>query len=145
MWSAAAVLVCALDLLGRSAGSFPPIAFVDVRPPDVSPRAEGFVRAGEETIHLLTSADAFQRSRRVGDKCGDLNASRKVASVLVHEEWHVRNGPDERGAYYAQLMALRTMSAGPGNPVYAQVYRAMRQTVGARPREVMASADRIVP
>jgi hypothetical protein len=61
-----------------------------------------------------------QQSR---DKCGDFNAARKLASILVHEEWHVRNGPDEEGAYAAQLITLMRLGAGPGNPVYAEVAR----------------------
>jgi hypothetical protein len=139
MWGAATVLVCALDLLGRSAGSFPPIAFLEVRPPDVSARADAFVRRDDDTIYLVTTAPAFQRLQRSRDRCGDLNSVRSLASVLVHEEWHVRNGPDERRAYEAQLMALRAMNAGPGNPVYAAVNRAMTHTLKALPRQVLAS------
>jgi hypothetical protein len=139
MWSAATVLVCALDLLGRSAGSFPPITFLEVRPPDVSARADAFVRRGDDTIYLVTTAPAFQRLQRSRDRCSELNAVRSLASVLVHEEWHVRNGPDERRAYEAQLMALRAMNAGPGNPVYAGVNRAMNHTLKTRPRQVLAS------
>ena len=30
----------------------------------------------------------------------------KLASVIVHETWHLKNGPDERGAYDAQLAFL---------------------------------------
>lgn len=125
MWSAGLVLVCALDLLGRSARSFPPINLLDVRPGDVSAHADAFVRQGEDVIHLLTSAPAFQRVQRSPHKCGNHNDLRKLASILVHEEWHVRNGPDERRAYEAQLMALITLDAGPGHPVYAGVVRAM--------------------
>lgn len=143
MWSAAAVLVCALDLLGRSTATFPPIQMLDTRPADVSPQADGFVRTGDHTIYLLTSSAAFERLRRSGDKCGDLNAVRRIASVLVHEEWHLRNGPDERGAYEAQLMALRAMQAGPGNPVYAGVFRAMRHTLQGK--ELAARSEEAAP
>jgi hypothetical protein len=53
VWSAASVLVCVLNILGRSAETFPPIALLDVRPPDVSERAEAFVRSGDDTINLI--------------------------------------------------------------------------------------------
>ena len=33
----------------------------------------------------------------------------KIASIIVHEEWHLRHGPDESGAYHAQLTALAAM------------------------------------
>jgi hypothetical protein len=146
MWSATTVLVCALELMGRSAESFPPIAFVEVRPADVSPRADGFVRMPEKTIYLVVSSPAFARARRAQYKCGDFDALRRIASVLIHEEWHVRNGADERGAYQAQLMALLTLDAGPGNPAYEGVKRAMREALALRSRQARSPADRpVVP
>jgi hypothetical protein len=134
MWSAAAILVCALDLLGRSVTSFPPIAFVDTRPPDVSDRAEAFVRVGDPTIYLLTSSAVFQEAQRSSEKCGGFPALRKLASVIVHEEWHVRHGTDERGAYEAQLTALASMSGGLGSPVYGAVNRAMHAAIETQKR-----------
>lgn len=140
MWSAATVLVCALDLLGRSVTSLPPINLVEVRPPDVSIRAEAFVRGGDKTIYLMASSPALMRAQRARYKCGELNDLRRIASVLVHEEWHVRNGPDEVGAYQAQLMALRTLNAGSGNPVYAGVLRAMKEAVTRHPQQARGAA-----
>lgn len=134
MWSAATILVCALDLLGRSVTSLPPIAFVDIRPPDVSARAEAFVRIGDPTIYLLTSSAVFKEAQSSREKCGGFPALRKLASVIVHEEWHVRHGADERGAYAAQLTALASMSAGPGNLVYNEVMRAMTVAVETQKR-----------
>jgi hypothetical protein len=133
MWSAAVVVVCALDLLGRSAGTFPPIELVDVAPPGASPFVEGFVQPGREAIYLVTSSPAFRAARASGQRCGDRSAVRKIASVIVHEEWHLRHGPDERGAYQAQLSALLTMGADFTTPVFAEVSRAMR-TVTTRRR-----------
>jgi hypothetical protein len=60
-----------------------------------------------------------------------LNAIRKIASVLVHEEWHVRHGSDEAGAYAAQLTTLVALDAGPGHPVYYEVTRSMQATIRA--------------
>lgn len=125
MWTAATVLVCALNLLHRTAGSFPPIEFVDVRPTYVSANAEAYVRQGHPQIYLITTSPAFARARRSDYKCRDLDAIRKIASVLVHEERHVRYGEDEAGAYAAQLSTLIALDAGPGSPLYYEVTRSM--------------------
>jgi hypothetical protein len=132
MWTAETVLVCALNLLHRSAHSFPPIEFVSTRPAYISGNAEAYVLEGDRRIHLVTATAAFERARRAAHKCGELQALRKIASVLVHEEWHVRNGSDERGAYIAQLRTLVDLDAGPGNPLFTEVRRSMRFAISAR-------------
>ena len=126
MWTAETVLVCALALLPRAADSFPPIVLLDFRPADVSLNAEAFVRYGDPRIYVLTEAPAFRRARFARNRCGELQALRKIASVVVHEEWHVRHPGDERGAYNAQLMALRSVGADQGNPLLWEVQRSMR-------------------
>jgi len=88
--------------------------------------AEGFVRRGEPRIHLLTDTASFEHARRSRFRCGALQALRKIASVVMHEEWHVRYPGDEAGAYAAQLIALVGMGAGPGNSLYLEVWRARR-------------------
>jgi hypothetical protein len=120
MSTAASVLVCALSLLGRSAGTFPPIVLLDVRPAGVSENAEGFVRRQPDTIYLLTSSRTFRDAM-----LGDVNAVKKIASVIVHEEWHVLHGAAERPAYEAQLTTLWRLNAGPGTRVYHSVTKAM--------------------
>jgi len=137
MWTAEVVLVCALSLLHRSADSFPPIELVSARPPYVSAHAEGYVLQGHARIHLVTASSAFARARRALYKCGDVNAIRKIASMLVHEEWHVRHGSDEADAYLAQLTTLASLNAGPGTPLFTDVSRSMqaelrRQSRGTR-------------
>jgi len=131
MWTAETVLVCALTLLHRSVESFPPIELVDARPPYVSANVDAYVPVGGARIYVLTTTPAFTRARRANYKCGELNAIRKIASVLVHEEWHVRHGSDEAGAYAAQLTTLVALDAGPGNPVYYEVTRSMQATIRA--------------
>ena len=106
MWSAETVVACALALLTRSEASFPPIEFVEHPPAVVSPNAEGFVRVGERRIYLVTSSPVFRRARQAMYRCGDIEAHRKLASVLVHEEWHVKHGADEVQAYMTQLLTL---------------------------------------
>jgi hypothetical protein len=129
MWTAEVVLVCALNMLGRSAASFPPIELVRDVPVDVSATAEGFVRLGDRRIYLVATSSAFQRARHSLDRCGDTMAIRKIASVLIHEEVHLKQGPDEKNAYHAQLTMLTALGAGPATPPYREVVLAMRQAM----------------
>jgi hypothetical protein len=102
VWTAETVLVCALSMLPR-----------------------------DRRIHLLTTSRAFQRAMRAADRCGDPQALKKIASVVVHEEWHVRNGPDEAGAYEAQLTILTALHSGPGTPLFTEVWLARRHATSA--------------
>ena len=146
MWSAAAVLVCALELLGRSPEAFPSIRLLDAAPPDASASVEGFVRAGDPTIYLIASSAPFLTARASTYRCGERDALRKIASIVIHEEWHVRNGADERGAYQAQLMALMRMGVPQDGPLYTGVTRAMLAvTTARRPASVQATSARSRP
>jgi hypothetical protein len=130
MASAALVVACALSLLGRSAGSLPPIALVDVPPSPVSRLAEGFTDG--RSIFLVTSSEMFRIANaaawRARPHCGDRLAVAKIASVIVHEEWHIRHGGDERGAYEAQATALLRLGFALESPLVRSV-RASMQTV----------------
>jgi hypothetical protein len=124
MTDAAAVVLCALALLGRSPETMPRIELVDLVMLDhvtdgMSP-IEGYVIRGSGTISVVTSSAAFRTAR-----CGRRRSLLKLASILAHEEWHVRCGGDERGAYEAQLAALVRLGAGPETAVYQQVRQAM--------------------
>lgn len=132
MWTAETVVACALALLARSAASLPPIELVDVPPAYASPQADAFVRVGEARIYLVTSSDVFRRAQASKYRCGDLDAYRLLASVIIHEEWHVKHGRDEVEAYNAQLMTLRVLGAGPGNPAYTTAWRSMRAALARR-------------
>ena len=134
MWSAEAVLACALALLNRNAASFPPVELVAVRPGFVSPAAEGYVVDGVARIYIVTTANVFLEARHSVYPCGNLSPIRKIASVLIHEEWHLQHGRDEAGAYLAQLTALVSMGAGPGTPIYGEVRRSMAAALRARPK-----------
>ena len=135
MLSAAAVLVCALDLLARQAGGFAPIVLIDTRPDDVSPTAEAFVRRNPDTIYLITTTPAF-----LAAKAGDDTALKKIASIIVHEQWHIRNGPDERGAYQAQLAALFGLGIDPGSLLAFGVRKAMLKVLAAQKRAARPAA-----
>ncbi len=127
MLTAAAVVVCALDLLGRSPVSTAQIKFLSEPPPGVSRNAEGFVTRNPDTIHLITSAPAFHAALRGPYEPGSRDACRHVASVIVHEEWHLRYGADEEGAYLAQLTMLTALNAD--NRALSSVRRAMMVVV----------------
>ena len=120
MLAAAAVVVCALDLLGRSQ-AIAPIELLASPPPSQSANAEAFITRSPPTIHLITSTAAFRDAQ--DDWQGRRDACRKIASIIVHEEWHLQHGPDERGAYQAQLTALAAMGADP--TIIGSVRRAM--------------------
>jgi hypothetical protein len=132
MLSATAVLVCALSLLGRDARSMPPIELLERLPPGVSPRVEAFVYTGGRTIYLATSSPVFQEARRADrSTCGG-DALKKLASILVHEEWHVRHGRDERGAYEAQIDTLRRLNIQPDSRLLLGVTRSMLAVLEAQ-------------
>ena len=110
MLTAAAVVVCALDLLGRPHSTVP-ITLLDAPPPGVSANAEAFARRNPDTIYLITSTDAFRSAQRERYGRGAIDSCRHVAGIIVHEEWHLRNGDDEQGAYLAQLTTLAALGA----------------------------------
>jgi hypothetical protein len=97
-------------MLGRSADRLPPLRVVETSPPGVSPTAQAFINRIDGSIYLIASAPAFrevQDAQTQGrSRCGSRRARGMLASVVVHEEWHLRFGPDEKGAYQAQLMEL---------------------------------------
>jgi hypothetical protein len=113
MLTAAAVVVCALELLGRSPRSTVPIRFLDHPPPDVSRNAEAFTVHDPDTIVLITATEAFRNAQRGATEPGGRDGCRKLASVIVHEEWHLKHGGDEEGAYLAQLTTLAMLNAPP--------------------------------
>ena len=132
MWSAEVVFVCALSLLGRSPQSFPPTQLVERAPAGVSPLAQAYVgREGGTHVVLITSTSAFIAARRSITHCSDLEALREIAGVLAHEEWHVRHGADEEGAYDAQLIALLFVGAAQDGALYHKVVQAKLAVLAA--------------
>ena len=93
----------------------PRIELIDVAPPDVSAGAEAFVGRSADTIYLITSSPAFRDASRDSRGMQLLRAAmQKLASILAHEEWHVRHGPDEKSAYEYQLVTLIRLGVQPG-------------------------------
>jgi hypothetical protein len=151
MWTAEVVLLCALEVLGRSAASFPPIELVATAPANASPGVEAYVGPWDKKIYLVTTSAPFRRQMASNTRCGDVMAARKLASILIHEELHIRENASERTAYQAQLLRLILMGAGIGSPPYQEVFRAMQHTanrdrarvpVPATPAGLMASDTR---
>jgi hypothetical protein len=126
MPSAATIIACALVLLGKSESTMPRIVLVDVPPVYASPQVEAYVRPSDDTIYVVTSSPLFRTVQGWKSECGDPLALKKLASVLVHEEWHIRHGGPERDAYYAQLTALVQLGVPPGHGVYTSVMRSMQ-------------------
>jgi len=134
MWTAASVLACALAVLGRSEAKMPRIELLDVAPPAVSAGAEAFVDRDTNTIYLITSSAVFQWALEARH-CSETVPIRKLASILAHEEWHVRHGPDEKSAYQHQLITLIRLGLLPGSGVYGEVQLSMRRVLDARKRD----------
>lgn len=128
----AAVLACALEMLGPSAQTLPGIELIP-RPPGVPADVEAFVRDGEPVIWLITDSDAFEAAG--ASDCRDAAAVAKLASIIVHEEWHVSHGADESDAYQAQLEALARWGVSSESQVYQGVRRSRQAVVnGSRRR-----------
>jgi hypothetical protein len=136
MWSAATVITCALAALGRDASTLPPIELVETRPAGVSKNAEAFTRGTSNVIYLITSSTAFKTAQ----DNRDYSAVAKIASVIVHEEWHLRHGLDENGAYDAQLLALTRLGRGPGTTIYDEVWRSKLAALRTQRPNVSANA-----
>lgn len=113
MLSAAAVVLCAFAFLGRSPSANVPIKFLHTPPPGISQNAEAVAAREPPTIYLIMSSSAFRSAQNGRGEIGHSDGCKKLASVIVHEEWHIRNGPDEEGAYVAQIVALMEMKARP--------------------------------
>ncbi len=101
---------------------------------------QAYAQFADRRIVLVTSTSAFTRAREARDRCGDVEAIREIAGILAHEEWHLRYGPDEKGAYYAQLIALMSVGAGPDTPLYHKVMRSKQAVSDASKRAAEARA-----
>jgi hypothetical protein len=108
-----AVLDTALRLAGPPSYAHLPIVLISELPVTVSPGAEAWTvhdeRGKGDRIFVYTRSRTFRCAsvpRGDRDRC-----LLKLASVIVHEAWHLRNGPDEAGAYEAQLIFLKSKEA----------------------------------
>lgn len=137
------VLVCALELMGRSAQQLPPILIVD-RPVDATLQAVAFVRKGEPAINIIGTSPLFRAAVEANQhrsECRGLDLLRLLASSIAHEEWHLRHGPDERGAYLAQMTEIQRLGSGPGRWPYEAVRRAMKASLAGQELRARAAAS----
>jgi hypothetical protein len=134
MWIAATALVCALGVLNRSEASLPRIEIVDQAPAFVSAGAEAFVQRNPDIIFLIASSAVVRDAAGERGECGDLFAVKKLASILIHEEAHLRYGDNEERAYYRQLITLIQLGLGPESRIYRDVHKSMRAVLQARKR-----------
>lgn len=111
------VLMCALSMVGPGAPTLPPIELVETTPTDVSPNAEAFVRGA--TIYLVTSIAVFQRAMGSPRRCGEFNALRTIASIIIHEEWHVATSLIPCAAWSQSAPAMSRVRSA--NPMIAQL------------------------
>jgi len=133
-----AVLDRALRLAGPQQYAHLSFVLVSELPGTVSPGAEAWTMFDEhgkgDRIFVYTRSRTFQcasTSRADQDQC-----LLKLASVIVHEAWHLRNGLDEVGAYEAQLTFLRFVEASS----FLQVNEAAAVNI----REVRRARDRVL-
>jgi hypothetical protein len=104
----------ALDLLKWSPDHVPTIEVVEVRPPRVSPLAEGWTTyngdgSGRPTIYVA-GWSALYRAALANRLDAHFDVIR-LAGVLAHERAHVEHGPNEELAYLAQLITLENLQA----------------------------------
>ena len=86
----------------------PPIALTSTLPWTASSGAEAWTTYDDnnrgDRIFVYTGSELFHCATR--GRQPDWQCMLKLASILVHEVWHFRNGRDEAGAYNAQLTFL---------------------------------------
>ena len=90
------------------------IEVVAVRPPRVSPLAEGWILYNVEGRPLPTIYVAGWSALYRAVLANRLDVHFDVirlASVLAHERAHIEHGPDEELAYLAQLITLERLRA----------------------------------
>src|SRR5262245_41214326 len=79
-----------------------PIDLTSVLPDSASPGIEGWTiprtDGKGERIFVYTGSDIF----RCASKGENYQCRLRLASIIVHEAWHFKHGPSERGAYAAQ-------------------------------------------
>jgi hypothetical protein len=115
-----------------------PFILISALPPMVSPGAEAWTVYDEHgkgaRIFVYTRSRTF-RCASV-PRWDQYQCLLKVASVIVHEAWHLRNGPDEAGAYEAQLIFLRFNEA--------LAYSRSKEAAAFNIREVRRERDRVL-
>ena len=118
-------IATALTFLGWSRDEVPRIVVVKTRPPEVSPRAEAWIQCDGDGIAqpvIYVAADTYTYLDALHE---DRQALIKLAGILAHEQWHIRHGLDEVGAYEAELGVMVRLHAN--NIQLTGVWLALRE------------------
>jgi hypothetical protein len=123
-----------------------PIVLASVPPDSASPGVEAWTVFGEDAkgdrVVVYTESSVFICARRhTPVHVNPYICLLKLASIIVHEAWHFRNGPDETGAYEAQLHFLEARGGGSAAEIAEGVRRA-RDRVKARTKQAGDEARR---
>ena len=131
-----ATLERALELAGPQLYRHLPIVLIAALPRMVSPGAQAWTIYDEhgtgDRIFVYTRSRTFRcasATRSDQDQC-----LLRLASIIVHEAWHFRHGPDEAEAYEAQLAFLRLTEAS--------AFLQLSETASQDIREVRRARDR---
>ena len=124
-----AIMMASLQFASRSVVLLPHL------PSTVSSIAEAWTEYDANgkglRIFVYTSSHTF---RCASARRADYQCLLKLASVLIHEAWHMKNGPDEAGAYNAQLAFVEFNQA---SPLLINEIRQSRDGVLARQRKAI--------
>ena len=123
-----------------------PIVLASVPPESASPGVEAWTvfredGKGDRVVVYRESSVYICASRHTPVHVNPYVCRLKLASIIVHEAWHFRNGPDEAGAYEAQLQFLEVRGGGSAAQIAEGVRRA-RDRVKARIKQAGDDARR---
>jgi hypothetical protein len=105
------------------------IVLASVPPDSASPGVEAWTvfredGKGDRVVVYTESSVFICSSSQIPVHMSPYVCRLKLASIIVHEAWHFRNGPDEAGAYEAQLQFLEAQGAGSAAEIAEGVRRA---------------------
>jgi len=119
-------LEAALVLAGFAIAKLP-IELASVAPNGASPGVEGWTVYGAdgqgERIFVFSESEIFRCASRPDKNTESHQCLLRLASVIVHEAWHFRNGRQETGAYTAQIQFLMANHASDAHIAAVQMAR----------------------
>jgi hypothetical protein len=123
-----------------------PIVLDSVPPDSASPGVEAWTvfredGKGDRVVIYTASSVFICASKNAPVHVNPYICLLKLASIIVHEAWHFKNGPDEAGAYEAQLQFLEAKGVGSAAKIAEGVRRA-RDRVQAQNKQAGDEARR---